>query len=121
MTPALPTRYTLTGIGSNGCISEKSVMVTFRDLPDVQIKGDKTVCLDSMATLVVSGAKDYYWSHGKYEAKIVETKYNDKEEPFAIVEYLQPNAPEKNVFSIKKDIGNLLFFDYDIAVVSSLS
>lgn len=72
VTPALPTRYTLTGIGSNGCISEKSVMVTFRDLPDVQIKGDKTVCLDSMATLVVSGAKDYYWSHGKHESKIVE-------------------------------------------------
>lgn len=72
VSPSVPTKYTLTGVGSNGCSSTKVVSVILRELPNVQITGDMNVCKDSTATIVASGAIDYVWSHGKQGEKLVE-------------------------------------------------
>lgn len=72
VSPSVPTKYTLTGVGSNGCQATKIVTVTLRDLPVVTISGDVNVCKDSFATVVASGAMSYAWSHGKQGDKVRE-------------------------------------------------
>ncbi len=72
VSPSVPTKYTLTGVGTNGCEAKKVVTVTLRELPDVQITGDVNVCKDSVATITASGAVDYAWKHGKQGEKLVE-------------------------------------------------
>ncbi len=78
VSPNIPTKYTLTGVGSNGCVGSKIVNVTLRELPNIQITGDVNVCKDSMATLVASGALDYAWTHGKQGDKILEKITEEK-------------------------------------------
>ncbi|MCQ2188532.1 MAG: PKD domain-containing protein [Paludibacteraceae bacterium] len=72
VSPSVPTKYTLTGIGSNGCQSTKVVTVTLRELPQVEITGDINVCKDSTAIIKASGAKEYVWSHGKQGSELRE-------------------------------------------------
>ncbi|MBR6597480.1 MAG: gliding motility-associated C-terminal domain-containing protein [Paludibacteraceae bacterium] len=72
VSPSVPTKYTLTGIGDNGCQSTKVVTVSLREVPNVTITGDINVCKDSVATIVASGAMDYSWKHGKQGETLVE-------------------------------------------------
>lgn len=72
VSPSVATKYTLTGIGTNGCQSTKVVTVSLREVPDVQITGDVNVCKDSVATIVASGAMDYSWKHGKQGETLIE-------------------------------------------------
>lgn len=72
VSPSVPTKYTLTGTGDNGCQSTKIVTVSLREVPDVKITGDINVCKDSVATIVASGAMDYSWKHGKQGETLIE-------------------------------------------------
>ncbi len=72
VSPNIATNYTLTGVGSNGCVGSKTVRVSLRNLPDIKFTGDVNVCKDSMATIVASGAMSYAWTHGRQGDRIRE-------------------------------------------------
>ena len=57
--------YTVTGSTSiNNCRSKTTVTVTIKDLPNVSISGNKTVCESDTLILMSSGATSYTWNSG---------------------------------------------------------
>ncbi len=64
VSPAANASYTVTGVGSDGCLSSNTVTcnITVNALPNVQISANATVCVGETSTLTASGADTYSWS-----------------------------------------------------------
>lgn len=73
ITPSVNTTYTVTGVGSNGCSSNKTTLVTVSPIPALNIAGSTALCSGSSSTLVVSGASTYTWNTGATTNSIVVT------------------------------------------------
>lgn len=73
ITPSVNTTYTVTGVGSNGCSTKKTTLVTVSPIPNINIAGPGTICSGNSATLTVSGASTYTWNTGATTSSIVIT------------------------------------------------
>ncbi len=63
--PLTTTIYTLTGVGSSGCINTKTLSLTINTIPTVNASSSSTaVCSGATATLTGSGASTYTWNPG---------------------------------------------------------
>lgn len=62
-TPAVSTKYYVTGTGANGCSNTDSVTVTLKPLPVVDTRPDTSICIQTTVQLSSSGnAIGYSWS-----------------------------------------------------------
>ncbi|MBK7806470.1 MAG: hypothetical protein IPJ51_09245 [Saprospiraceae bacterium] len=61
--PTTTTMYGVTVTDGNGCSSSTSVTVKVNALPEVNISGDKEICLNECTTLTASGGVSYEWSN----------------------------------------------------------
>lgn len=62
--PATTATYVVSGIGSNGCTTTDTVVVTVRPLPLVDAGQDISVCPNTPVNLIATGADIYNWSGG---------------------------------------------------------
>ena len=70
--PTITTTYSVTGVGSNGCMGTAVKTITVNPLPDVQVVTTGTLlCAGQSATLSVSGANTYTWNNGSNNTDIV--------------------------------------------------
>jgi gliding motility-associated-like protein len=60
--PAITTKYYVTGTGANGCTNIDSVTVTIKQLPVIDTSPDSAVCKNEGYQLNTSGATSYSWS-----------------------------------------------------------
>jgi gliding motility-associated-like protein len=60
--PEETTTYTVYITDDNGCENTDEIKVTVQPLPNITITGDQAIYEKSTATIVVSGAKEYYWN-----------------------------------------------------------
>jgi hypothetical protein len=70
VSPTLPTTYTVTGQGSNGCTGDATQTVTIGSPANVSIAGAGTVCAGQPLVLNASGATSYTWSTGSTSTSI---------------------------------------------------
>jgi hypothetical protein len=70
VSPSLPTTYTVTGQGSNGCTGDATQTVTIGSPASVSIAGAGTVCAGQPLVLNASGATSYTWSTGSTSTSI---------------------------------------------------
>lgn len=61
-TPAVPTKYYVTGTGANGCTNMDSVMVTLKPAPVINTIPDTAICQGSGVQLTTTGGVSYSWS-----------------------------------------------------------
>jgi len=65
VSPIVPTTYTVTGTGSNGCMNTATVTQNVNALPTVSASSSTvSLCIGSTATLTAGGANTYTWSTG---------------------------------------------------------
>lgn len=67
VTSTLPTIsiYTVTGKGSNGCVSDLVIPIFFTPAPPLTLNATfSTICMGETTALSVSGANTYTWSNG---------------------------------------------------------
>jgi len=60
--PIVTTSYIVTGVATNGCTANDTVMVIINPQPQVNAGPDQTICYGSSAQLQASGASTYIWS-----------------------------------------------------------
>ena len=80
VSPITTTKYLVTGIDVNKCISKDSLIVTVNNLPNIDITKDTSICKGSDAFLYVKGGVSYVWNDGftgisKNVSPTVKTKY----------------------------------------------
>jgi len=62
VSPVTNTTYSVTGTGTNNCLSTATVVVTVNSTPTLSISGASQLCVGSTGTYSVSGANTYSWS-----------------------------------------------------------
>ena len=60
--PDTSTRYTVTAVSANGCISTKSILVEVKPLPTATISADQEICEGETVQLEAGGGLSYLWS-----------------------------------------------------------
>ena len=70
VTPGIPTTYSVTVTGTNGCSAVGSKLVNINPLPSVTINGDLNICINESTTLTASGGISYVWSNNATTASI---------------------------------------------------
>lgn len=60
--PTVTTTYIVTGVDTNGCSKNDTVIVNVKPLPNVNAGPDKVICNGGSTTLNGSGASTYSWS-----------------------------------------------------------
>ncbi len=65
LSPTITTSYSVTGTGTNGCLSNFIQTITVNSLPSLTITPANTsVCVGSSTSIQISGANTYTWSNG---------------------------------------------------------
>lgn len=72
VSPLASTVYTVSGTGSNGCISSSSGSVNVLGV-QMTVSGTNSVCAGGTATLTASGASTYTWSGGQTGSSAIYT------------------------------------------------
>ncbi len=71
--PSSTTIYTITGFGTNGCLSVNTETVIVNASPVLSVSGATNICKGSTANLTANGATSYTWSTGANTATISDT------------------------------------------------
>lgn len=61
-TPGSPVTYTVTGVGTNGCVNTAAVSINQHPQPPVNAGPDQTICAGKNVQLTATGASTYVWT-----------------------------------------------------------
>ncbi|MCB0696147.1 MAG: gliding motility-associated C-terminal domain-containing protein, partial [Chitinophagaceae bacterium] len=64
--PAITTRYVVTGTGANSCVANDTVFVNVNTLPVVSTGNDTAICRGDTLRIVATGAATYVWTPVKW-------------------------------------------------------
>lgn len=70
VSPSSTSIYTVSGIGSGGCINTQTTQVTVSSLPPTSVLSN-SICAGATATLIASGASTYSWNTGATTANLI--------------------------------------------------
>ena len=91
LSPAVTTIYTVTGISSSNCSSQKTSTITVNPIPNLTVNAP-AICIGVTATLTANGALTYTWNTGGIGGTIITT-------PSATTNYTVTGANANNCYN----------------------
>jgi hypothetical protein len=63
---------------SNGCVNSDTTSIIIKESPDINIIGNKNLCLGDSTLLIITGGVSYSWNNGSTSDTIIEYNFQDK-------------------------------------------
>jgi hypothetical protein len=110
VTPAVTTLYTVTALGTNGCIGNAATTVSVYSNPTVTAISSRTaICKNENTKITASGATTYSWSTGANTSSVV----------------VSPTLTTLNTFTVTgfspEGCSHTIFFDVRVSTCAGLS